>query len=346
MAPTTVTPPAVQPKPISTETKPVFPRVTPTNTSNNSSFPPPIPSKPPVTASPTSTSSSRPLPPPVPAKKSSAPPVPSTPKPPVIASSPPVTNNDRVSVANPLYTGIGCAGCKKPIAGSIITVGQNKWHVDCFKCKHCKQDLEHVAFYSMDGQPYCALDYHELFSKRCDYCNTPIEDQSIEALGKFYHVGHFFCRGCSKPFDATSSFMVHDGHPYCEKDYQAKFGHKCMGCGEYIAGEIVGALGGEWHKDCFVCSDCGQSFESVTFYERNNKPFCEIHYKNPLNSNAKLCQQCGVAIDGRYSSAFGKEYHPHHFQCARCSKILSVRVPGMWQEGAPGELICKMCGRK
>ena len=241
----TPAPPVVQPKPPGIKTKPLF------STQGNASAisgrapqpPPPIPKK---TSPPSSASYSRSQPPPIPTKK------PSTPPPPPSLS--PKVDNDRVSVANPLYTGVRCAGCDKPIAGRVIRVDQNQWHMDCFKCKQCKQDLEHIAFYSMHGQPYCALDYHELFSKRCDYCNTPIEEKSIEALGKHYHVGHFFCRGCSKPFDETSSFMVHDGHPYCEKDYQAKFGNKCMGCGEYITSEFVGALGGDWHKDCFVCA--------------------------------------------------------------------------------------------
>lgn len=48
--------------------------------------------------------------------------------------------------------------------------------------------------------------------------------------------------------------MIHDGHPYCEKDYLVAFGHKCQGCGKYIKGSFIGALGGDWHKDCFVCT--------------------------------------------------------------------------------------------
>lgn len=95
--------------------------------------------------------------------------------------------------------------------------------------------------------------------------------KSINALGKHYHVGHFFCRGCSKPFGESDAFMVHDGHAYCEKDYMAKFGHKCMGCGEYITGEFIGALGGDWHKECFVCA------VTLDFYKPRNGP--SIHMK-------------------------------------------------------------------
>ncbi|KAI8384987.1 uncharacterized protein BYT42DRAFT_564301 [Radiomyces spectabilis] len=240
-----------------------------------------------------------------------------------------------------------CAGCDKPISGMAITAAGSKWHADCFKCRHCGQDLEHIAFYEKDGQPYCALDYHELFSTRCDYCNTPIEEKSISALGKHYHVGHFFCRECGKPFDESSAYMVHEGHPYCEKDYLNKYGHKCMGCGEYIMGEFLGALDGDWHKECFVCASCGKAFTSATFYVRNNKPFCEEHFQQVSKSEAvKTCHGCGELIDGREVTAFGKHYHLNHFQCALCSKLLSPKISAMWKQSSSGELICNMCCRK
>lgn len=112
----------------------------------------------------------------------------STPTAPAIPPAPaPATHAagaERVRVANPLYTGVQCAGCEQPISGRVIRVDHNQWHVDCFKCRHCGQDLEHVAFYSKDGQPYCALDYHELFSTRCDYCGTPIEEVGLEGKKK------------------------------------------------------------------------------------------------------------------------------------------------------------------
>ncbi|KAL0092974.1 hypothetical protein J3Q64DRAFT_1633600 [Phycomyces blakesleeanus] len=284
-----------------------------------------------------------------------------------------VDANKRVSVPNPMYTGIRCAGCEKPMGGMTINAAGKQWHPDCFVCKHCNQDLEHVAFYEKDGQPYCALDYHELFSTRCDYCGTPIEEKAIRALGKTYHEGHFFCRQCGKTFDESSAFMVYDGHPYCEKDYLEKFGHKCMGCGEYITGEFIGALGGDWHKECFVCAECGKAFTSATFFVRNNRPYCDQHQRTtatptknappvavrpqpnvpvaPFIANAtsenKKCHKCGEKVEGRCANAYGHDYHPAHFQCSRCDKPLSMRVPGKITKKrcTPGELICKMCAR-
>ncbi|CAO3643190.1 unnamed protein product [Cunninghamella echinulata] len=78
-----------------------------------------------------------------------------------------------------LSVSLRCGACDELINGMAITAAGHRWHTECFKCYHCKQDLEHIAFYVKDQLPYCALDYHELFTTRCDYCHTPIEDVKI-----------------------------------------------------------------------------------------------------------------------------------------------------------------------
>ncbi|KAI8069251.1 hypothetical protein BC940DRAFT_298273 [Gongronella butleri] len=182
-------------------------------------------------------------------------------------------NEQDSELTRPLH----CGSCDKLIHGMAITAAGRRWHPGCFRCQHCHQDLEHIAFYAKDGAIYCALDYHELFTTRCHYCQTPIEDKSIFALNKYYHVGHLFCRECGKPFNENSTFIEHDGHPYCEKDYLAKFSQKCKGCDETITNEYLEALGTKWHPTCFVCVDCGKAFENNTFFVRNHLPYCEFH---------------------------------------------------------------------
>lgn len=265
------------------------------------------------------------------------------------------TKGPKESVYDTLFFTIRCGGCHKPLSGQAITTSANQWHTRCFQCQACKQPLEHIAFYEKDGLPYCALDYHELFSPRCDYCKTPIEEHSISALGKTYHPGHFFCRECGKPFDENSDFLEHNGHAYCERDYYKQFGKKCKGCEETITGEFLMALGAEWHKECFVCAECGAAFTSSTFLIKQGKPYCDSHYHpspekpqpqkrkqmpplpdlfsqinlvNEKDEASKICHNCHEPIIGRCSSAFGKDYHPLHFQCSECHKLLSVRVTG------------------
>ncbi|OBZ91142.1 Paxillin [Choanephora cucurbitarum] len=292
----------------------------------------------------------------------------------------PQKKNDRL-LSSIFFGGIRCDGCDQPLSGQAITTSGKRWHTHCFQCQACHQNLEHIAFYEKEGLPYCALDYHELFSPRCDFCKTPIEEHSISAIGKTYHPGHFFCRECGKPFDEETDFLEHEGHAYCERDYYKQFGKKCRGCEETITGDFLVALGGDWHKECFVCAECGCTFTSSTFLIRSGKPYCELHHAarmspssstlsskssrvtsmrsalpqfdllpdiKPLEEtkSCKSCHRCQKPIEGRSISAFGYDYHPLHFQCAQCNKILSVRLPGLYQETERGNIICKPCIRK
>ncbi|GAA5812884.1 hypothetical protein MFLAVUS_006343 [Mucor flavus] len=255
----------------------------------------------------------------------------------------PVTSAKKIDpIYNSIYFGIRCHGCNDPLSGQAMTTSNKKWHTRCFKCQTCRQNLEHIAFYEKDGLPYCALDYHEQFSPRCDFCHTPVEEHSISALGKVYHAGHFFCRECGKPFDEETDFLEHEGHAYCEKDYFKRFGKTCKGCEETITDGFLVALGGEWHKDCFVCADCGATFASSTFLIKGGKPYCEDHYHNkkakalptikalptPVPLDEKMCHKCDKPIQGRFVSAFGHDYHPLHFQCLTCNKLLQARRQG------------------
>lgn len=42
----------------------------------------------------------------------------------------------------------------------------------------------------------------------------------------------------------------------------------------------------------------------------------------------KICHVCQNIIDGPCANALGHDYHIHHFQCSRCNRALSSRVPG------------------
>jgi hypothetical protein len=81
-------------------------------------------------------------------------------------------------------TSNNCAGCNEPISGNVLSALGKRWHPHHFVCKHCDVTLEHVGFFEHEGYPYCHLDFHELFSPRCAYCETPIEGVSqFDCLG-------------------------------------------------------------------------------------------------------------------------------------------------------------------
>jgi LIM domain-containing protein len=119
-----------------------------------------------------------------------------------------------------------CHTCAFPIAGRIVTAAGARFHPECFRCYHCSEALECVAFYPepeavraerveriqrrMNGEDiegaeqdgdegmrfYCHLDFHEFFSPRCKSCKTPIEGDVVVACGAEWHAGHFFCAQC------------------------------------------------------------------------------------------------------------------------------------------------------
>ncbi|CAI2164670.1 10527_t:CDS:2 [Funneliformis geosporum] len=191
-------------------------------------------------------------------------------------------NNESAEVTpNSRQNPLDCAGCGKSISGNMLTAMGKKWHPGHFVCKQCGISLEHVAFFENDGNPYCHLDFHELFSPRCGHCETPIEGKSISALGKSWHPGHFFCRECGNPFEG--GFMVHEGFPYCEKDWTKLYAPKCLGCKEPIRGEFLNALEGMWHRDCFACTTCKEPFHGSYFYTHEGKPYCDKHYKSIMS---------------------------------------------------------------
>ncbi|CAO3649672.1 unnamed protein product [Cunninghamella blakesleeana] len=236
-----------------------------TNNNNETLQTPSTPKTPPLTTT-MNNNNNKQIPPPIPAKK------------PTQFISKPINTSDKVNIPKPTFQQTLCGNCNKPVStGIMVTALGKKWHNGCFQCTTCHIPLDKVEFFEKEGQPYCEEDYHQLFNHVCDYCKQVITETSIKALGKQYHVGHFFCHTCKTPFDEDHPFMIQDGLAYCEPDYLKLYGKQCKGCNKFIKGTFVGALGGDWHKECFVCTECQQPFPSGVFHVRDDRPYCERH---------------------------------------------------------------------
>lgn len=98
----------------------------------------------------------------------------------------------------------------------------------------------------------------------------------------------------------------------------------CRGCSEPIIGKSVkdssGRLTGRYHKQCFVCRTCGDSFPTAEFYVFDNAPYCEQHYHR---LNGSLCGSCNRGIEGQYlETETRQKYHPGCFTCTTCRIVL------------------------
>lgn len=232
------------------------------------------------------------------------------------------TRQSAPASASSVGSGASCATCHKWIGGRVVHAMALTFHPDCFVCCHCSEHLEHVAFYEHDGRPYCHFDYHELFSKRCFHCRTPIVDQryitinDVDLVGgnaeeRCYHDLHFFCANCGDPFldpkvasSAAGSdpmdmvededgkvrfggreFVVHKGYPYCEKCHVNLHKPRCKGCKKPILEtDFLTALKAKWHVDCFCCQFCQAPISSENFFVKNGEAFDEECYKIKLRS--------------------------------------------------------------
>ncbi|KAF2430509.1 hypothetical protein EJ08DRAFT_235981 [Tothia fuscella] len=203
-----------------------------------------------------------------------------------------------------------CAQCALPISGRIVSAAGARFHPECFRCNHCGEGLECVAFFPepdnaraerlarvdarmrgedvadsserYDGDDslrfYCHLDFHEFFSPRCKSCKTPIEGEVVVACGAEWHVGHFFCAQCGDPFDAQTPFVEKDGYAWCINCHTNRYSTKCRKCKKPVTDTVVKALGAEWHEECFCCVECQGSFTDGRYFLRpgGTDPYCPV----------------------------------------------------------------------
>ncbi|MFH4977832.1 hypothetical protein AB6A40_004541 [Gnathostoma spinigerum] len=212
-----------------------------------------------------------------------------------------------------------CAQCGKPIVGQVVIALGKMWHPEHYVCCQCGEELGHRNFFERGGKAYCEADYHDMFSPRCAYCNGPIKDRCVTALGKTFHADHFVCDECGRSF-GDEGFHERDGRAYCKADFSRMFAPRCNGCKNPIQNNFITALGTHWHPECFVCQECHLPFDAGSFYEYGGIPLCETHYHEKRGS---LCASCSRPISGRCVSAMGLKFHPEHFCCSYCQKQLN-----------------------
>ncbi|XP_054221908.1 actin-binding LIM protein 1 isoform X45 [Homo sapiens] len=118
------------------------------------------------------------------------------------------------------------------------------------------------------------------------------------------------------------------------------YGTRCHGCGEFVEGEVVTALGKTYHPNCFACTICKRPFppgDRVTFNGRDC--LCQL-CAQPMSSSPKEttfssnCAGCGRDIkNGQALLALDKQWHLGCFKCKSCGKVLTGEY--ISKDGAP-----------
>ncbi|KAM6442346.1 actin-binding LIM protein 1 isoform 9-T9 [Liasis olivaceus] len=118
------------------------------------------------------------------------------------------------------------------------------------------------------------------------------------------------------------------------------YGTRCNGCGEFVEGEVVTALGKTYHPNCFACTMCKRPFppgDRVTFNGRDC--LCQMCAQPMASSPKELssssnCAGCGRDIkNGQALLALDKQWHLGCFKCKACAKVLTGEY--ISKDGAP-----------
>uniref|UniRef100_A0A8C0RU41 Actin binding LIM protein 1 n=1 Tax=Canis lupus familiaris TaxID=9615 RepID=A0A8C0RU41_CANLF len=173
----------------------------------------------------------------------------------------------------------------------------------------------------------------------CHKCGEPCKGEVLRVQTRHFHIKCFTCKVCGCDL-AQGGFFIKNGEYLCTLDYQRMYGTRCHGCGEFVEGEVVTALGKTYHPNCFACTICKRPFppgDRVTFNGRDC--LCQL-CAQPMSSSPKEascssnCAGCGRDIkNGQALLALEKQWHLGCFKCKSCGKVLTGEY--ISKDGAP-----------
>ncbi|XP_060714309.1 actin-binding LIM protein 1 isoform X1 [Tachysurus vachellii] len=174
---------------------------------------------------------------------------------------------------------------------------------------------------------------------QCYKCGEPCKGEVLRVQSKHFHIKCFTCKVCGCDL-AQGGFFMKNGEYLCTLDYQRLHGTCCHGCGNFVEGEVVTALGKTYHPTCFVCTICKRPFpagDRVTF---NGKDCLCQRCIQPMSpppkdiSASSNCAGCGRDIkNGQALLALDRQWHLGCFKCKACGKVLSGEY--ISKDGAP-----------
>ncbi|KAM9848130.1 actin-binding LIM protein 1a [Aulostomus maculatus] len=174
---------------------------------------------------------------------------------------------------------------------------------------------------------------------QCCKCGEPCKGEVLRVQNKHFHLKCFTCKVCGCDL-AQGGFFMKNGEYLCTLDYQRMHGTRCNGCGDFVEGEVVTALGKTYHPACFVCTICKRPFpagDRVTF---NGKDCLCQYCVEPMSPGPKdilgssNCAGCGRDIkNGQALLALDRQWHLGCFKCKACNKVLTGEY--ISKDGAP-----------
>ncbi|KAI6236848.1 hypothetical protein M3Y95_00202200 [Aphelenchoides besseyi] len=175
-------------------------------------------------------------------------------------------------------------------------------------------------------------DYQTIPRGDCQACGKEIVGQVVIALGQMWHPSCFTCCHCGDEI-GHRNFFERSGKAYCEADYHDLFSPRCAYCNGAIKDRCINALGKTYHKDHFLCNECGRPFGDEGFHEKNGVPLCKDDF---FRLYAPNCHGCSQPITSKYITALETHWHPECFTCKVCG------ISGVYFDEENKVLLCEI----
>ncbi|XP_064638177.1 LIM and senescent cell antigen-like-containing domain protein 1 isoform X3 [Lineus longissimus] len=183
-----------------------------------------------------------------------------------------------------------CHKCHAIIEEGHLKFKGEVYHPYHFNCTSCGIELNSDAR-EKNLELYCLRCHDKMGIPICGACRRPIEERVVHALGKAWHVEHFVCAKCEKPFLGHRHYEK-KGLAYCETHYHQLFGNICFVCNTVITGDVFSALNKAWCVNHFACAFCdkkmsqkkkdwfgsGGEMKRTKFYDYDLRPVCKFCY--------------------------------------------------------------------
>ncbi|KAJ7410272.1 Actin-binding LIM protein 1 [Willisornis vidua] len=247
-------------------------------------------------------------------------------------------------------------------------LAQHCWKRDCVQitsANSCFFHYEEKLFAMVKEKVAHPQEPHHPSEKpviHCHKCGEPCKGEVLRVQARHFHIKCFTCKVCGCDL-AQGGFFIKNGEYLCTLDYQRMYGTRCNGCGDFVEGEVVTALGKTYHPSCFACTVCKRPFppgDRVTFNGRDclcqmcAQPMSSSPRELSASSNTCMkgwveegngvdvmekgqlgdCAGCGRDIkNGQALLALDKQWHLGCFKCKACGKVLTGEY--ISKDGAP-----------
>ncbi|XP_075249485.1 four and a half LIM domains protein 5-like isoform X2 [Convolutriloba macropyga] len=160
-----------------------------------------------------------------------------------------------------------CAQCGDPVTGQSVTTGDKKlsYHPNCFRCFRCNKPIS--ASYRIDtktGKPEHSYNCIEDENVAGAATGAPADQKPKDS-----------CRDCGKELVNVRYFILEDGMKVCDHCFKYNHCATCYKCNKpIISGQSHTVKDWKFHKDCFICPNCGQYMGQNRLKIQDNQVCC------------------------------------------------------------------------